>query len=173
MLPFILMAKAKTYPRDLCWLESIPFLHFFNYAAEYSSTIESFGAFGRDPACTAAFSSFAATQPSSVTTFAQITHTTLANGQISEGTSLNVQTVPTGQDGHCRAFDGSQGPGCFVHAKRLNMVYFPPPDPNTACLANSTSNTSNESISIAPVVESIQLTGSAQRSYATSLDGYV
>ena len=143
-----------------------PDLANFHDIDSYQAANASFKIFGRDPACTAAFTSFIATQPSTITSFPDGKPTTFGNGSTSWSTSWNVVTVLTGEEGYCCTF-GRDDLDCLIHAGRVQMLYFPSPNGNTACLDNNVTNFQNTSIALT------KPPNATAPMYATGSDGFI
>ena len=90
----------------------------------------SFISYGRDPECTSAFNSYAATNPSTIYTGKFVATITLSNGQTSRAVAYTTATLPIASAPHCCGI-------CSLYFKDLQMLYWPASHPNTACLEKS------------------------------------
>ena len=139
---------AYVYPEDL---------------SSFSAAWSSFTKFGREPACTAAFSSFIATQPTTTETFTFAKSFTLPNGRSTVGVVYNtfVGTPEAGMA--CCA-------KCTLIFQSLEMLYWPGPHPQTICI--TTSGSTAENAIDWSTLDSGQ-GGSEPDVYATGSDGYI
>ena len=158
------------HPRQLLDWEFPVFSYPYDWAS-YSAANHSFSSFGRDPACTSAFSSFAASHPSTITTFTEIIPVKLADGQTSISSSLHADTVPVADVGYCCTFGANIS--CWVASDSLQMVYFPPPRPNTACLVESVDSFSNNTQSSKQATNMTALPDTNSSIFATGSDGFI
>ena len=115
--------------------------------------------YGRDPECTSAFNSYAATNPSTTYTETLVATVTLSNGQTSRAVAYTTVTWPITSAPHCCGT-------CSLYFKDLQMLYWPAPHPNTACLEKSSAifNSTSTSGIVAARDQSV---------YVTDSDGYV
>ena len=129
-----------------------------SYLAEFSS----FTQFGRKPACSAAFSSFKATSPTTTTVYTanewgpgqiQVCAAGWPLGYCCQGVSLQI-----GPRFCC--------PQCILRYTHLQALYWPAAHPNTACLKNATRVASASSVNEAEDAAGIEV-------YATETDGFV
>ena len=119
----------------------------------------SFISYGRDPECTSAFSSYAATNPSTIYTEKRVATITISNGQTSRAVVYTTATWPIASAPHCCGT-------CSLYFKDLQMLYWPAPHPNTACLEKSSAVLNSTSTSGIVAVRD-------QSIYVTDSDGYV
>lgn len=133
-----------------------------NYGLLHSnntSLVESFLSYGRGPACTSDFLSYAAANPSLTQTAKSVTTITLPNGQ---ATAVVVYTTYTESIGL-----GNQCCGrCSIFFNNLQMLYWPAAHPNTACLVKTSAGLNSTSTSVATA-------GLDQSMYATDSDGFI
>ena len=119
----------------------------------------SFVSYGRDPECTSTFSSYAATNPSTIITQTFLATITLSDGQTSRAVTYATTTLPIASAPHCCGI-------CSLYFKDLQMLYWPASHPNTACLERSSTVLNSTSTSGIVVARD-------QSMYATDSDGYV
>lgn len=141
----------------------------------FDAAISEHAIFGRDPACTAAYSSFKATQPMTLYTEACFTSSWIDDTSYTFGLSLNVQTLSAGAQGICCVSQplGSARNTCTVTARDLQLMYWPAPIPNTSCLGKVTSNPSNYTGHWNLATISPQTVASNLTVFATDSDGYI
>ena len=126
----------------------------------------SFTSYGREPACTAAYSSFLATGSFITDIFTSVTSSTLPNGQTTVGIAYSSWVRPPGSP----CCDN-----CTLIFQSLQMLYWPGSHPQTSCHTTSSSIANND---LALLTRS-----SGQRQgdngthdqplYATGIDGYI
>jgi len=142
--------------------------------ADYLAAVSAFQVYGREPACTAAYSSFIATDPMSLSTSTSFSYSDLGDGHYTIVTSEIIHNVSAGAQGFCcgGAGAGLGHPGCLVHATNLQLLYWPPSHPNTACLGKTAASLVNNRTEVAqrtsarhPVVSNLSV-------YAHGPDGY-
>ena len=148
-----------------------PDLANFRDLDSYFAANASFKSFGRDVACTAAFSSFAATRPLTMTSFTDETPITLASGSVSWSPFWNTQRVPVGEEGYCCTF--GRDLDCFIDSGPLEMFYFPSPDANTACLGGNSTNDRNASVAPPQAYNLTKPAKATASMYAAGSDGYI
>ena len=131
--------------------------------SSYSAAWSSFTEYGREPACTAAFSSFIATQPTitRVLTFAE--SFTLPDGRDTVGVVYDTLVAAPDEDAACCA-------KCTLFFQSLEMLYWPGPHPQTACTTASGSIAGNATSW--STLDSEQ-EGNGPNIYATGSDGYI
>ena len=145
-IPF--MRQGYDYPED---------------PSSYSAAWSSFTSFGREPACTAAFSSFIATQPTITQTNTFATLSTLPNGRDTVGVVYNtIVAAPDEGDACCSR--------CNLIFQSLEMLYWPGPDPQTVCTTTSGSIAANRAAR--STIDSGQGRGEPNI-YATGSDGFI
>lgn len=136
---------------------------------EYVAVMSSFRIYGRKPACTAAYSSFVATQPMTLTTL------TMVDDDGTPSTSSVVRNVSVGAyDGFCCGGVGVSSlpaaSGCLVHALDAQLLYWPPAHSSTAGSGTTApSSRFNTNESIQTITHPASLKSSV---YATGTDGY-
>lgn len=131
--------------------------------SSYSAAWSSFTNFGREPACTAAFSSFIATQPTITQFFTFAKSFTLPNGRDTVGVVYNTLVAAPNEGDACCA-------RCTLFFQSLEMLYWPGPHPQTACTTTSGSIASNGTAW--STLDSEQ-GGNEPNIYATGSDGYI
>ena len=109
---------------------------FSGYNTSVLANLSSFISFGREPACTSAFSSFAAANPTTVITAVHATTFTLTNGQSTVAIAYSTMSLAMTSQPHCCGI-------CSLYFTHLEMLYFPAPHPNTACLEGATTVLNN------------------------------
>lgn len=139
--------------------------------ADYLAALSSFKIYGREPACTAAYSSFIATEPMTLSTSTSSRYSVLGNGHRTLMASNIIQNVSAGAHGFCCGGAGAPpaAPGCLVHANKLQLLYWPPSHPNTACLGKTTASLINSKTGSAPMTSARHSNLSV---YAIGPDGY-
>ena len=119
----------------------------------------SFISYGRNPECTSAFNSYAATNPSTIYTEKFVTTITLSNSLTSRAVAYTTATLPIASAPHCCGT-------CSLYFKDLQMLYWPASHPNTACLENPSAVLNSTSTSGIVAARD-------QSMYVTDSDGYV
>ncbi|KAL9120012.1 MAG: hypothetical protein Q9187_003434, partial [Circinaria calcarea] len=125
--------STASYPS---WDRS-PYINYFvgdgtTWDAAQVAAASSFVSYGRQPACTAAYSSFIATKPNTTQTFAQVTTFTGGNGQITNGIGFQTRTRGSGQmAGFCCG-------SCSLYFNNVQVIYWPESEANTGCLKTVT-----------------------------------
>ena len=126
----------------------------------------SFTSYGREPACTAAYSSFLATGPLNTNILTSVTSSTLPNGQVTAGIEYSTWVWAPGSP-CCEK--------CTLIFQSLQMLYWPGSHPQTSCLTTSRSIANND------LALSTHSSGHQQGDngtndqplYATGVDGFV
>ena len=95
----------------------------------------SFTNYGREPACTAAYSSFLATGPLKTRILTSVTSSTLPNGQATVGIVYSTDVLAPGLP--CCG-------NCTLIFQSLQMLYWPGSHPQTSCLTTSRSIANND-----------------------------
>ena len=131
--------------------------------SSYSAAWLSFTHFGREPACTAAFSSFIATQPVTTEIFTFAKTITLPDGRDTVGIVYNTVVGTPYEDDACCA-------RCTLVFQSLQMLYWPGPHPQTDCI--TTSGTTAGNATAWSTFDSGQ-GGNQANIYATGSDGYI
>ena len=119
----------------------------------------SFISYGREPACTSAFNAYAAANPSTTYTDKAVGTITLSDGQTTQAVVYSTITWPMTTAPHCCGT-------CSLYFNNLQMLYWPAPHPNTACLIKlsaSLNGTSTRGV----------VAARDQSLYMTDSDGYV
>ena len=148
-------------------------LEAFNYASPSSSCAarSSFASYGMNGDCTDAYGSFTATEPSTLKTLLSVTYSTLPNGVVTYANTTVTSMVPAGDEGFCCAtgsyFD------CVVDAQNLQLLYWPAPTPNTACLKNQSYATDFQNGQWNSETAGQQAPTSTESIYVTDTDGFV
>ena len=119
----------------------------------------SFISYGRDTACTSAFLSYAVSNPWITYTFPSAGPITLPNGQTTVTVFYSTVTNPRTSAPHCCGV-------CSIYFDHLQMLYWPSPHPNTACLGKMSADLNSTATSAGTVAHN-------QSIYATESDGYV
>ena len=114
--------------------------------------------YGREPDCTSAFLSYAALHPSTTITAKSAGMTTLPNGQTTITVLYTTITGALTSYQHCCGV-------CSIYFNNLQMLYWPAPHPNTACLGNTSAYLDSTTSSAGTVALN-------QSIYATDSDGY-
>ena len=115
--------------------------------------------YGREPACTSAFLSYAAANPWYTVTGKSAGTITLSDGQTTVAVVYSTLTLPITSAPHCCGT-------CSIYFNNLQMLYWPAPRPNTACLGIPSASLKGTSTSAGN-------TATNQSIYATDSDGYV
>lgn len=126
----------------------------------------SFTSFGREPACTAAYSAFIATGPFNTKILTSVTSSTLPNGQTAVGIVYSTDIWAPDRADACCGY-------CTLIFQTLQMLYWPGPHPQTICPTTSGSMANHESAwsTRSPGEEGNGLND--QPVYATGSDGYI
>lgn len=157
--------STATYPN---WDPS-PFIKYFvgaktTWDAAHVAAASSFISFGRQPACTAAYSSFIATKPKTTQTFAQVTTFTGSNGQITNGIGFDTMTLGSGQmAGFCCG-------SCSLYFDDIQVIYWPESEANTGCLKTGTTRVHSSATRSDGITPRAQPTVG---SFMTGSDGFV
>lgn len=146
-----------------------PYVDYFwggktTWNAAQIAAASSFASFGRQSACTAAYSSFIATKPMTTQTFAQVTTFTGSNGQITNG--IGFETLTMGSGDMAGACCGS----CNVYFNNIQVFYWPESEANTGCLKTAASGANSSA------TPSHGITARAEPtlvSFVTGSDGFV
>lgn len=174
MTPSLPLTAIESFPiwdpqrfRDILLASTTP----TGLASSYLAAFSSFTKFGREPACTAAFSSFKAISPTTTSTFLPASYT-LGDGSIMTA-EMELQTLPAGYPlGYCCQVVSRQigpkwcCPQCYMFYRHLQLIYWPATHPNTACFANTTRIASSDSKAAAGKATNVEM-------YITETDGYV
>lgn len=124
----------------------------------------SFASFGRQAACTAAYSSFIATKLTTTQTFTQVTAFTGSNGQITNGIGFETLTLGSGE------MAGACCGSCSIFFDNIQVFYWPESEANTGCLKTATSGANFSA------TRSHDITARAEPtlvSFVTGSDGFV
>ena len=121
--------------------------------------ISSLISYGRGPDCTSAFLSYAALHPSTTGTAKSAGMITLPNGQTTMTVLYTTFTNAVTSWPHCCGV-------CSLYFNNLQMLYWPSPHPNTACLGKMSADLNSTTTSAGAV-------GHNQSVYATDSDGYI
>ncbi len=119
----------------------------------------SFISYGREPACTSAFNSYAAANPSTTYTMKSAGTVTLSNGQTTATVLYSTITWPMTSAPYCCGT-------CSLYFSNLQMLYWPASHPNTACLEPKSAGLNGTSTSGA-------IAARDQSVYVTDTDGFV
>ena len=125
----------------------------------------SFTSYGREPACTAAYSSFLATGPLDSVILTSVTSSTLPNGQVTVGI---VYKTDVWEPEYCCG-------NCTMIFQSLQMLYWPGSHPQTSCLTTSGS-IANDDLAWSARSSGYQQGDNRtndQPLYATGVNGYV
>lgn len=149
-------------------------LHNLQDQADYLTALSSFTTYGREPACTAAYSSFIATEPMTLSTSTSLSHETLGNGQPTIITSNIAKWVSAGAQGFCCGGAGALPwiPGCLVHGDKLQLLYWPSSHPNTTHPGNTAASLINNTTSLVQTTSASRPEISNLSVYAYGPDGY-
>lgn len=151
-----------TFPEvanDLTTPDASPQPFEINVAGIKNKTVlSSLISYGREADCTSAFLSYAALHPSTTITGKSAGMTTLPNGQT---TMTVLYTTITGALTYYPYCCGV----CSIYFNNLQMLYWPAPHPNTACLGSTSADLDSTTISARTVALN-------QSVYATDPDGY-
>ena len=120
--------------------------------------VSSLISYGRGPDCTSAFLSYAALHPSTTITAKRAGMTTLPNGQTTRTVLYTTLTYALTSWLQCCGL-------CSLHFNNLQMLYWPAPHPNAACLGNTSADLDSTATSAGTVALN-------QSVYATDSDGY-
>ena len=123
------------------------------------TVVSSLISYGRNPACTSAFNSYAAANPLITQTAKSAGTITLSNGQTTVVVGYTTLTMPMTEKTHCCG-------ECSIYFNNLQMLYWPALHPNTACLGKP-------SVSINSTSASVGAAAPNQSVYATDSDGYI
>lgn len=115
--------------------------------------------YGREPACTSAFFSYAAANPWYTVTAKSAGTITLSNGQTTVAVVYSTLTLPITSAQHCCGI-------CSIYFNNLQMLYWPALHPNTACLGKPSASLNSTSTSAGTAANN-------QSIYATDSDGYI
>ena len=146
-----------------------PYIDYFfggktTWDAAQVAAASSFAGFGRQAACTAAYSSFIATKPSTTQTFAQVTTFTGSNGQITDGIGFETLTMGSGE------MAGACCGSCSVYFDNIQVFYWPESEANTGCLKTATSGANS---SVNPSHGIMARAEQTLASFMTGSDGFV
>lgn len=123
------------------------------------TVVASFISYGRQPACTSDFFSYAAANPSTTVTPRWATFFTLTNGQTTVAVSYSTVLWPMTSEPHCCG-------RCSIYFNNLQMLYWPALHPNTACLGKTSAGFDSTSTNAGTAARN-------QSVYATDSDGYI
>ena len=153
-----------TFPEvanDLTTPDTHPYAHQsfeINVAGIQNKTmISSLISYGRGPDCTSAFLSYAALHPSTTITAKSAGMTTLPDGQTTITVLYTTLTDALTSFQYCCGV-------CSLYFNNLQMLYWPAPHPNTACLGKMSVDLNSTTTSAGTVNQSV---------YATDSDGYI
>ncbi len=149
-------------------------LHNLQDRADYLAVQSSFTIYGREPACTAAYSSFIATEPMTLSTSASLSYETLGNGQHAIITSNITKWVSAGAQGFCCGGAGALPliPGCLVHGDKLQLLYWPSSHPNATYPGNTAPSFINNRTLLSHTTSASRPEISNVSVYAYGPDGY-
>lgn len=123
------------------------------------TVVASFISYGRQPACTSDFFSYAAANPSTTVTPRWATFFTLTNGQTTVAVSYSTVLWPMTSEPHCCG-------RCSIYFNNLQMLYWPALHPNTARLGKTSAGFDSTSTNAGTAAHN-------QSVYATDSDGYI